>query len=244
MRRAERARRRYLTIDKQGVDGLSRMHGLLDPQARATIDGVLAKLAAPGMCNPDDEAPCVDGAPSDALVRAGLPYALGVRAIEGGELLGCRLLPRAKLKPAERVQRPAGVKNRGVVERSHRRAPHRNEPRVEGPHDLLDLVMTDAARGNYAVRPVRKRNPDVVGLFPPPAFNKRSHSSFTRSRASACDPHDAQRPASTARHCFHVGCCSHDASDDRPVAITCQRTTSLREECVALTSPFPLCEQL
>jgi hypothetical protein len=27
--------------------------------------------------------------------------------------------------------------------------------------------VTGAARGNYAVRPVRKRNPDVVGLFPP-----------------------------------------------------------------------------
>ena len=60
---AERARRRYLTIDKQGVDGMSRFHGLLDPEARATLDAVFAKLAAPGMCNPDDEAPCVDGEP-------------------------------------------------------------------------------------------------------------------------------------------------------------------------------------
>src|SRR5262245_16241395 len=57
---AERARRRYLTIDKQGVDGLSRVQGLLDPEARATLDAVLAKLAAPGMCNPDDEKPWVD----------------------------------------------------------------------------------------------------------------------------------------------------------------------------------------
>ena len=30
---AERARRRYLTIEKQGVDGMSRIHGLLDPEA-------------------------------------------------------------------------------------------------------------------------------------------------------------------------------------------------------------------
>jgi hypothetical protein len=62
---ADRARRRYLTIDKQGADGMSRFHGLLDPEARATIDAVLAKWAAPGMCNPDDEAPCVDGEPSE-----------------------------------------------------------------------------------------------------------------------------------------------------------------------------------
>ncbi len=62
---AERARRRYLTIDKQGVDGMSRLHGLLDPEARATLEAVFAKLAAPGMCNPEDETPCVDGEPSD-----------------------------------------------------------------------------------------------------------------------------------------------------------------------------------
>ena len=66
----ERARRRYFTIEKQGVDGMSRCHGLLDPQARATLDAVLAKLAAPGMCNPDDQRPCVDGAPTDDAVQA------------------------------------------------------------------------------------------------------------------------------------------------------------------------------
>lgn len=44
---------------------MSGMHGMLDPEARATIDAVFAKLAAPGMCNPDDETPCVDGEPSE-----------------------------------------------------------------------------------------------------------------------------------------------------------------------------------
>ncbi|HEX2215009.1 MAG TPA: HNH endonuclease signature motif containing protein [Mycobacterium sp.] len=62
---AERARRRYLSVGRQGRDGLSKVNGLLDPQARATLDAVWAKLAAPGMCNPDDEDPCVDGPPSD-----------------------------------------------------------------------------------------------------------------------------------------------------------------------------------
>jgi len=66
---ADRARRRHLTIDKQDAGGMSRFHGLLDPEARATLDAVLAKLAAPGMCNPDDEAPCVDGEPTDAAVQ-------------------------------------------------------------------------------------------------------------------------------------------------------------------------------
>ena len=67
---AERARRRYLTIEKQDADGMSRVHGLLDPEARATLDAVLAKSGAPGMCNPDDESPCVDGEPSADAVQA------------------------------------------------------------------------------------------------------------------------------------------------------------------------------
>jgi Domain of unknown function (DUF222) len=66
---AERARRRHLTIDKQDADGMSRFHGLLDPEARATIEAVFAKWAAPGMCNPDDGAPCVDGEPTEEAVH-------------------------------------------------------------------------------------------------------------------------------------------------------------------------------
>jgi len=65
---AEHARRRYLTMEKQGIDGMSRFHGLLDPECRATVEAVLAKWAAPGMCNPDDAAPCVDGEPCEEAV--------------------------------------------------------------------------------------------------------------------------------------------------------------------------------
>jgi len=66
---ADRARRRYLTIEKQQADGMSRIYGLIDPECRATVEAVLAKWAAPGMCNPDDEAPCVDGEPSKEAVQ-------------------------------------------------------------------------------------------------------------------------------------------------------------------------------
>ncbi len=62
----EQARRRHLTLGKQGIDGMSELRGLLDPEARATSDAVLAKWAAPGMCNPDDETPCVDGEPVES----------------------------------------------------------------------------------------------------------------------------------------------------------------------------------
>ena len=43
----DRARRRGITIGKQGLDGMSPITGLLTPEARATIDAVFAKLAAP-----------------------------------------------------------------------------------------------------------------------------------------------------------------------------------------------------
>ncbi|MGC2566330.1 MAG: HNH endonuclease signature motif containing protein [Mycobacterium sp.] len=61
----DRARRRGIVIGKQDVDGMSPISGYLTPEARATLDAVLAKLAAPGMCNPDDETPCVENPPSE-----------------------------------------------------------------------------------------------------------------------------------------------------------------------------------
>ncbi len=64
----DRARRRGLTLGRQDIDGMSPIKGFLTPEARATLDAVLAKLAAPGMCNPDDEAPCVDGPPPEQAV--------------------------------------------------------------------------------------------------------------------------------------------------------------------------------
>ena len=65
----DRARRRGITIGKQDVDGMSPITGYLTPEARATIDAVFAKLAAPGMCNPADAAPCVSGTPSQEAIE-------------------------------------------------------------------------------------------------------------------------------------------------------------------------------
>ncbi|MGB9250114.1 MAG: 13E12 repeat family protein [Mycobacterium sp.] len=65
----DRARRRGLTIGKQDIDGMSPITGYLTPEARATIDAVFAKLAAPGMCNPDEIEPCVSGTPSQAAIQ-------------------------------------------------------------------------------------------------------------------------------------------------------------------------------
>jgi Domain of unknown function (DUF222) len=63
----DRARRRGLTLGNQDADGMSPLRGWLTPEARATFEAVLAKLAAPGMCNPEDQTPAVDDPASDAL---------------------------------------------------------------------------------------------------------------------------------------------------------------------------------
>jgi hypothetical protein len=66
----DRARRRGVTIGAQGPDGMSRLSGYLTPELRAGLDAVLAKWAAPGMCNPADEQPVVDGVPSEDAANA------------------------------------------------------------------------------------------------------------------------------------------------------------------------------
>ncbi|OBH25167.1 hypothetical protein A5692_03580 [Mycobacterium sp. E342] len=66
---ADRARGRGLVLGHQQADGMSKLSGWLTPEARATWEAVLAKLAAPGMCNPDDLTPVVDGSPSEEAVH-------------------------------------------------------------------------------------------------------------------------------------------------------------------------------
>jgi hypothetical protein len=65
----DRAKRRGITIGRQDLDGMSPISGHLTPEARATLDAVFAKLAAPGMCNPDDIEPCTGGTPSQAAIQ-------------------------------------------------------------------------------------------------------------------------------------------------------------------------------
>ncbi|MGW5071649.1 DUF222 domain-containing protein [Rhodococcus sp. NPDC004095] len=71
----ERKRRRGIRIGKQGADLLTPISGMLDPELRALLDPVLAKLARPGMNNPDDpESPSGDldspGLDRTALAKA------------------------------------------------------------------------------------------------------------------------------------------------------------------------------
>lgn len=63
-------RKRGFTIHPQDRDGVSKMTGYLTPEARATWEPILAKNAAPGMCNPEDDNPCLGGVPSEEAVQS------------------------------------------------------------------------------------------------------------------------------------------------------------------------------
>jgi Domain of unknown function (DUF222) len=69
---ADRAKRSYLAKGRQRADGMSELRGCADAELSALLDAVFAKWSAPGMCNPDDEAPCIDGEPSTEAIRKDL----------------------------------------------------------------------------------------------------------------------------------------------------------------------------
>lgn len=64
----DRARARALVLGNQQADGMSELRAMITPELRATIEAVMAKLAAPGMCNPEDDTACVDGAPTQEAI--------------------------------------------------------------------------------------------------------------------------------------------------------------------------------
>jgi hypothetical protein len=92
----ERARRRGLSKGPQGLDKMTPLKGNLTPEAWAIVEAIFAKWAAPGMCNPDDEQPCVSGTPSQTQIdqdhrslaqrRHDALIAVGRSVLESGEL--------------------------------------------------------------------------------------------------------------------------------------------------------------
>ncbi len=66
---ADRSRQRGFTWCGQRADGMSLGKLVASPELRANLDAWLARFAAPGMCNPDDESPCVDGEPDEDRAR-------------------------------------------------------------------------------------------------------------------------------------------------------------------------------
>jgi hypothetical protein len=65
----DRARQRAFTWCGQSTNGMSVGKLIATPEMRANIDAWLAKFAAPGMCNPADETPCIDGQPTEEAAR-------------------------------------------------------------------------------------------------------------------------------------------------------------------------------
>lgn len=65
-----RAQRRGLYLGPQDSEGMSRLYGIITPELRAHLEPGLEKYGAPGMCNPDDEAPCASGTPSQDQIDA------------------------------------------------------------------------------------------------------------------------------------------------------------------------------
>ena len=66
---ADRARKRGFTwCGGQGPDGMSVGKLDRDPELRAMIEAWMAKFAAPGMCNPDDQTPTITGEPSQEVI--------------------------------------------------------------------------------------------------------------------------------------------------------------------------------
>ncbi len=113
---ADRARKRYLKIGKQGRDGMSKVDGLLDPEGRAILEALFPKWAAPGMCNPEDQSPCVTGTPSQDAIQGDTRTqgqrnhdalcAMGRAALASGQLgrhngLPCTMIVSTTLKELE-----------------------------------------------------------------------------------------------------------------------------------------------
>lgn len=72
----DRAIRRGFIWSAQRRDGMSIGRLVATPELRANIDAWLARFAAPGMCNPSDETPCVAGEPTrDAGIHDMRSYA-------------------------------------------------------------------------------------------------------------------------------------------------------------------------
>jgi len=92
----ERQRKRGLICGPQGRDGMVSIKGDLTPEAWAVLEPIFAKWGAPGMCNPDDDTPCISGTPSQEQIdtdhrtlaqrQHDALLALGRNALESGEL--------------------------------------------------------------------------------------------------------------------------------------------------------------
>lgn len=65
-----RAAQRGFTWSRQRRDGMSMGTLTATPELRSMLDAWIAKFAAPGMCNPADQSPCIAGEPAPQCAEA------------------------------------------------------------------------------------------------------------------------------------------------------------------------------
>jgi hypothetical protein len=93
---AERGRRRGVRKAPQLPDGMTPITANLTPEAWAVYEAIFAKWAAPGMCNPAEEYPCMSGTPTQEQIdhdhrtlaqrQHDALLAVGRRVLASGEL--------------------------------------------------------------------------------------------------------------------------------------------------------------
>ncbi|MCW2733321.1 MAG: hypothetical protein JWR13_4137 [Mycobacterium sp.] len=103
----ERERRRGARMGSQRHDSMTEFTATFTPQNRAVWEVLLAKFAAPGMCNPADDQPCVSGTPSQAQIDGDTRtlaqrqhdalYFIGRHAMDKGDLGRLNGLPTSIL---------------------------------------------------------------------------------------------------------------------------------------------------
>ena len=91
----DRARHRGFSWSAQRPDGMSIGKLVASPELCANLDAWLARFAAPGMCDPDDESPCITGEPDQDVAGKDLRSANTTRS-----------MPDAKCSTA---RRPVGM---------------------------------------------------------------------------------------------------------------------------------------
>ncbi|WP_019969745.1 HNH endonuclease signature motif containing protein [Mycobacterium sp. 141] len=62
------AHQRSIVLGPQQPDGTRTIRGRMTPELGATLGAVIGKWGAPGMCNPDDQTPCVSGTPTQEQI--------------------------------------------------------------------------------------------------------------------------------------------------------------------------------
>jgi hypothetical protein len=151
----ERARRRGLSKGPQQRDGNITIKANLTPEAWAIYEAIFAKWAAPGMCNPDDEHPCITGTPTQAQIdndhrslaqrQHDALIAVGRNVLESGVLgqhngLPTMIIIRTTLQDLE-SRAGVGVTGGGTI------IPIRDVIRL-GSHAHHSLAVFDGATGS------------------------------------------------------------------------------------------------